>query len=122
MSSTYQYSRLRQGEFRLVKILRRTLETVRCEIVTVPLDQPPKYTGVSYAWGDPDVRCNIELYYNMYGVYKGTNCNDRAIEAQVTVNLRGALRALRREDEYVLVWIDGLSIDQGNNDERAQQV
>ncbi|KAJ8115350.1 hypothetical protein OPT61_g2980 [Boeremia exigua] len=120
MRSTYQYVRLKQGEFRLVRIFRKTLDIVRCEIVSESLDRPPKYTAISYAWGDPDDRCDIELYYN--GVCQGINRNDTAIPARVTVNLRGALKALRREDEDVLVWIDGLSIDQDNNEERAEQV
>jgi hypothetical protein len=40
----------------------------------------------------------------------------------VNASLHDALMALREWDKVILVWIDGLSIDQGNEVERASQI
>jgi hypothetical protein len=118
--TVYQYSPLRGLEFRLVRIFRKTLETVRCEIIHGSLADPPEYTAISYAWGDPDEKRDIELEHDVLDEEQETV--RKAISVRVTVNLYGALQALRKEDRDVLVWIDGLSIDQENNEERARQV
>lgn len=116
----YQYVPLRGLEFRLVRIFRKTLETVRCEIIHESLAEPPEYTAISYAWGDPDEKRDIEIEHDVLD--EEQEMVRKAISVRVTINLYGALEALRKENRDVLVWIDGLSIDQENNQERARQV
>lgn len=40
----------------------------------------------------------------------------------ITKSLESALLYFRREDESVMLWIDQICIDQGNNDEKGQQI
>lgn len=80
---------------------------VKCDIVHASLEDPPPYVAISYAWGDPGETRRIEV---------------AGIPVPVSVSLHGALQALRRRDVSVLVWVDALSIDQQNQEERTQQV
>ncbi|KAK8108523.1 hypothetical protein PG984_014324 [Apiospora sp. TS-2023a] len=73
------------------------------------LDRDPTddYVALSYAWGSPRVTRPV--------LVDGT-------ELQVTVNLESALRHLRREWEPLTLWIDAISINQQDLDERSEQV
>ncbi|KAF2110640.1 heterokaryon incompatibility protein-domain-containing protein [Lophiotrema nucula] len=122
----YQYTPLREREIRLVKLLRATLSTIKCEIHRASLDPPPEYIAISYTWGDADDTRPIVLVEEpphpvdgKLSEYKGDS-----IECLIPVaaSLHGALGALRRRDRDVYVWVDALCIDQQNRDERAQQV
>ncbi|KAI1743557.1 heterokaryon incompatibility protein-domain-containing protein [Xylaria scruposa] len=104
---TYQYEELRPLEFRLVRIFAKKMSTVKCEIIHSPLAEPPPYTAISYAWGDADDTRSIHI---------------GSINIPIAVSLFGALDALRKREEDVLVWADALCIDQQNSDERNQQV
>ncbi|KAF3048247.1 hypothetical protein E8E12_011473 [Didymella heteroderae] len=96
------------------------MSTVRCEIITRSLDKPPAYTAVSYAWGDTDDKDEIEV---LYGVREEDGrIAWKVATVRVTISLYGALAALRRQEQDVLVWIDGLSINQDDTVERSQQV
>lgn len=80
---------------------------IKCEIIHVSLEDPPRYIAISYAWGDPGDTRKIEI---------------EGCPISVSASLHGAFQALRQRVESVLVWVDALSIDQQNRDERAQQV
>ncbi|OBR09935.1 HET domain-containing protein [Colletotrichum higginsianum IMI 349063] len=72
------------------------------------LNEPTvRYDALSYTWGD------------------GTK-NDAIIAnghpMNITKNLQAALQHLRRQDEEVLLWVDGICINQDNTDERNAQV
>ncbi|KAH7304008.1 heterokaryon incompatibility protein-domain-containing protein [Rhexocercosporidium sp. MPI-PUGE-AT-0058] len=71
------------------------------------LDNPPEYIAISYAWGDAGNTRKIELEGSL---------------VPISVSLYGALEAIRPKDDPILVWADGLCIDQSNKDERSQQV
>ncbi|KAF2006902.1 hypothetical protein P154DRAFT_421176 [Amniculicola lignicola CBS 123094] len=104
----YQYSELQgPGAIRLVKILPAKMSTIKCEIYHFSLDNPPPYIAISYAWGDAAQTDKIDL---------------DGIKIPVAVSLYSALEALRGKKEDVLVWVDGLCIDQQNRDERTEQV
>ncbi|KAF4780098.1 hypothetical protein HER10_EVM0009359 [Colletotrichum scovillei] len=65
------------------------------------------YTALSYTWGP--------------------NVFDEAIECEghvknITKSLAVALRAFRQEDRSVVMWIDQICINQGDNEEKAQQI
>ncbi|KAL9614264.1 MAG: hypothetical protein Q9167_001220 [Letrouitia subvulpina] len=97
---------------------------IRCDLRTVSLvdDAHPQYVALSYTWGDPSVTTGILV-------------NDCVFKA--TTNLVAALRSLRSNWYQVIanrpvlrghkefvgpLWIDAICIDQGNNEERSQQV
>ncbi|CAG9978005.1 unnamed protein product [Clonostachys byssicola] len=80
---------------------------IKCEIIHVLLEELPRYVAISYAWGDPGDTCKIDIGGN---------------SIPISVSLHGALQALRQKNEPVLVWADALCIDQGNRDERTEQI
>lgn len=80
---------------------------IRCELQAEQLDSHPQYEALSYAWGDSKSLKNIHLHGHAH---------------LVSSNLECALRHLRRPSEARVLWIDALCIDQGNLDEREQQV
>ncbi|OAL49929.1 HET-domain-containing protein [Pyrenochaeta sp. DS3sAY3a] len=94
-------------DFRLVRVLAERTSRVKCELELASLDHPPPYLSISYAWGDGMDMTNLRL--------NGRN-------KSVPTSLYSALEAVREKDKDVLVWIDGLSIDQQNKAERASQV
>jgi len=103
----YQYEALGTLEFRLVCIMPKAMSTVKCRMVRASLTDPPPYIAISYAWGDADVKRSIQI---------------DSVTIPVAIRLYGALDAIRKRGEEVLVWVDALSIDQQNHEERNQQV
>jgi hypothetical protein len=83
-------------EFRLVRILPAKMSTIKCEIFAASLLHPPRYTAISYAWGDKYDTRKIQL---------------EGATIPVAASLHGALGALREKSEPVTVWIDYLCID-----------
>jgi hypothetical protein len=107
-------------EIRLIKILPEANppsnigpSCIEIELHYVSLEDAPKYTALSYAWGDPNVT-------------KLALVDGKAF--QVTINLEAGLREIRSEQESnkesspTLYWIDALCIDQNNDVEKAEQV
>lgn len=103
----YQYEELEESCIRLIKILGERKTMIQCQMMHVSLDDLPRYMAISYAWGDTGDTKNIEL--------------DDAITT-ISASLHGALQALRQNSRAVLVWADALCINQGNRDERTEQV
>lgn len=103
----YQFKPLDDGCIRLIEILPERKTAIRCRIIHVSLDKLPPYVAISYAWGDAGDTRKIEV----------EDCL-----VPVSVSLHGALQALRQRGESVLVWVDALSIDQQNSEERTQQI
>ncbi|KAK5745778.1 hypothetical protein LTR17_001280 [Elasticomyces elasticus] len=71
------------------------------------LDDCPAYTALSYTWGDASLRIPITINGCLF---------------LVTGNLYAALEKLRDPDEAVLLWIDAISIEQSNLDERSRHI
>jgi hypothetical protein len=92
-------------------------DQLRCEIRHFPLDDAPRYVGISYVWGAPNF---TETLYCGNGTLK------------ITKNLDSALRVLRLLTESVeaaglprggrYVWADAVCINQGDNLEKAHQI
>jgi hypothetical protein len=85
---------------------------VHCELISTSLSSIPKdetlnYTTLSYAWGDTQTAQSI--------IVSGERLD-------VGANLFSALQALRRQDHPIRLWVDALSINQTDPDERSQQV
>lgn len=78
-------------------------------LTTVPLDSPPRYEALSYAWGAPS----------------GSEDYPISIDGHVvlaTPNLDAALRSLRLHGDARVLWIDALCINQQSTAERSHQV
>jgi len=80
---------------------------VRCQLHSDAEEQAPQYIGLSYTWGDPELRRPILV-------------GDRIFHA--TVNLAIALEHLQEEEKTIIFWIDAICIDQSNLNEKSIQV
>ncbi|MCJ1356463.1 MAG: hypothetical protein MMC33_006458 [Icmadophila ericetorum] len=92
---------------------------IECQMKTIPFAEPttlmeghseplnPQYEALSYTWGDALLVHRIQ-------------CDGKALE--VRNNLFMALRRLRQPNTTRRLWIDAVCIDQGNEDERNNQV
>jgi hypothetical protein len=105
---TYPDEPLQQNEIRLVTLQPGVwTDPIECGLSNVRLDGA-RYRTLSYVWGSRNVTRQIRLNGNTY---------------PVTVNLESALRYLRTHyPEGLVVWIDALCINQGDVEERTQQV
>ena len=88
--------------------------TTSCTLVSFRLDEAPPYIALSYTWGDSNDRVDISL-------------DPGNITLSVTKNCHSALLRLRTcylkpENTIRHFWIDAISIDQSNIDERNAQV
>lgn len=103
----FRYKPLERNEIRLLRILPGTSPVINCEIIHTSLDNPQKYTAISYAWGDlEDTRCIILEGH----------------EFPVTESLWQGLQRLRSSSTSVLLWADAVCINQRDTMERNYQV
>ncbi|KAF7922873.1 uncharacterized protein EAE97_011037 [Botrytis byssoidea] len=95
-------------EVRLVTLLPGDLpDDIHCTLTTVSLIDEPFYEALSYVWGNPTNKCDINLQGNSF---------------PVTTNLESALRHLRYRDLPRVLWIDAICINQDDIPERNSQV
>jgi hypothetical protein len=80
---------------------------VHCELLSDAELQTPSYVGLSYTWGDPQIRRPILV-------------GDKVFHA--TENLAIALKHLQEDDKTIIFWIDAICIDQTNLHEKSIQV
>ena len=93
---------------RLVRLLpAEDLEDIQLVIECVELGNCASYEALSYCWGDPSVKTTVR-------------CDGGSLH--VTKNLKSALLHLRKRAEERRLWIDALCINQGDLQERSQQV
>ncbi|KAK8013011.1 hypothetical protein PG991_010386 [Apiospora marii] len=83
------------------------MSMIQCEIIHTSLEAPPPYTAISYTWGDPDDTIDIRVNGSWM---------------KVTASLHGALEALRKPDDPLLVWADAICINQSDKAEQSSQV
>src|ERR1700753_1405370 len=74
-----------------------------------------EYRALSYVWGDPTNREDIEVEYEPSGHFSNSHATD-VFGTTVGANLASALRHLRDKDLVLTLWADAICIDQGNND------
>ncbi|KAL9077872.1 MAG: hypothetical protein Q9157_003203 [Trypethelium eluteriae] len=84
---------------------------VVCHIQAARISDKPQYEALSYYWGYETSSEKILIHQN-----------ELMFEITVQSNLLSALRALRRETIERVFWIDAISIDQNNVEEKKQQV
>jgi Heterokaryon incompatibility protein (HET) len=104
----YKSPRLRSAlkEIRLLELLPGCEnDPVHCRLSThLPLSRP-QYEALSYCWG--------------HGTEKIT-CDNALLG--ITLNLFYALKRLRTTDQSRILWVDAICINQGDVDERSEQV
>ena len=88
-------------------------------ILKGPKDLPPniRFTTAELAEG-----LLFETLSYVWGVKRHYRVNCEGASLVIRQNLYDALQALRSADETRVFWIDALCIDQGNHEERTQQV
>ena len=84
-----------------------SLQTCLGRLETVALENEPRYTALSYVWGDPSDRLPFVLDSH---------------RLLITRNLALALQALQLDDEPFVLWIDALCINQNDLKEKSEQV
>ncbi|KAI0446985.1 heterokaryon incompatibility protein-domain-containing protein [Xylaria telfairii] len=103
----YQPIDLRSSAFRLVRLLGGA-EVIECELIHTTLDENViPYEAVSYTWGASAKPSSIKL--------EGRNF-------MVTSNLWSLLHDLRQPDIDRYLWIDAISINQADHNERGHQI
>ena len=97
-------------DIRLVVLLPSNEDSapIECLLTQVSLDETPDYEALSYTWGSQSEKIGMV-----------------SLEGKpfpVTSNLEDALRHLRREGEPRTLWVDALSINQIDDEEKSHQV
>jgi Heterokaryon incompatibility protein (HET) len=101
-----------RNEIRLLKLLSKNgnerLKLIpACHIFHASLHDKPKYVALSYVWGNSS-ESRLILVENS--------------PIRVNKNLYDAIMALRPPDDGLTIWIDSLSINQSDDDEKSWQV
>jgi hypothetical protein len=104
------YDALDDGYFRLVRItLDPSSGCIECRTQHFPLDDPPRYTAVSYACGPGPATFDLKL-----------NARDWHIRKNLSHFLRQRVQMSPASEEWL--WIDAICINQENISERSHQV
>lgn len=111
----FSYQPLTENDsIRLIQIQPSLLEStdVCCNIIHTTLSQCEHeildhYTALSYVWGDPTDLKTIWV-------------DDSPVS--VTASLCSALRGLRDATRVLRLWADALCINQGDNEEKGEQI
>lgn len=109
MTLKYEYEKLPSP--RHIRLLRlhkgNDWNEISCELIITALDDAPDFEALSYVWGDPAPRMRV-------------HCSGRA--AEIGPSLHGALHHLRQNSDSRILWADALCINQGDIQERNEQV
>lgn len=131
-SSHYVYDPLPSpASIRLIQLLLPENDSLNINLFTIELENALPFDALSYTWGDPrspyvnTISTNPHVDYNTSSIR--ILCNSMTM--LIRKNLYDALRMLQTRSfdsvgktRQPHVWIDAISIDQSNPDERAAQV
>jgi hypothetical protein len=105
---------IKRHEIRLLELFPGSSEeTVTATLSTVSLDAspPPRYEALSYVWGDPTIRREIQISSPGF-----------AMSFTIGVSLEEALIRMRFPDRNRTLWVDAICINQEDIEERESQV
>ncbi|KAL4727146.1 hypothetical protein ACLX1H_006047 [Fusarium chlamydosporum] len=105
----YEPFDLERPGFRLIRLKQGTQLPLKCYLIQAYLDKESvfDYEALSYVWGSQSTPCEVMV-------------DDKFMS--ITTSLYDALCHLRKSDEDLILWVDGLCIDQSNTKERSHQV
>jgi hypothetical protein len=104
----YNYMPLKIQEVRLLELFPgRDDEPIHGSIRHVSIDDNPKFSAISYAWGPA-----LKPFY----------LHTEEGNVSLTSSLHAALRRLRSTTESIVLWADAICIDQANFHEKAIQI
>lgn len=108
-SQDYKYQQLKDHrEIRLLELQRGgSNDGLEVKIVHTSLDSSPKFLALSYVWGPQHPSRTLD-------------CGSG--QTSIGLNLFHALTRIRSESSELTLWVDRISIDQSNLDERGKQV
>jgi hypothetical protein len=106
MATAYSFKTLAHEHIRVLTIAGPDLP-LQCTLVHVPIEDAGEYDALSYVWGSSD-RTEFII------------CDGQRLD--VTSNLHNALCHISKNRMPWTVWIDGVCIDQQNDEEKARQV
>lgn len=95
---------------RLIELLPESdsdSDGIQCNLYHFKFNGCPDYETLSYCWGPTAGKVSI-------------SCNGRRFE--ITTTLASALRLLRKGHESRMLWIDQIAINQGDDEEKTEQV
>ncbi len=112
-TSTRVYQYLPLETARTIRIIalypaKKSVQTLKCMILRVSLDDPPPYESLSYEWKNETPQ-------------RAMQCEDGSI-ILLTPNCHAALTRLRHKSKYQLLWVDAICINQSDTEERNSQV
>ncbi len=111
--STLVYSPINSpgGEIRLLRVKEALFraDIVECDLITTSLGQCGDFQALSYCWGSDNVNETML-------------CNGKRL--CISASLNAALKASRESPRTrgCLLWSDAVSIDQGNESEKSEQI
>ena len=127
----YKYKRLSPGSTRLLRILPAHPDKlpgnapIRCQLFECPLlsaDKTRPYEALSYVWGPQSSNPQFITLVENDNDNDSDNGEERHCRFPVGESLHAALKALRDPFIERVVWIDAICINQGDNDEKSEQV
>ena len=108
----YDYHHLAPTQFRLIKLLPgQESDHLAGQVITVDPESAPRYVALSYIWGPPCEEGQDPQFILLDN-----------ITIELRPNLDSAMRALRRLDQDIHIWIDALCINQDDNAEQKLQI
>ena len=118
MNTKYSYTPLPEGHCRLLELLPGKFDDnvhVRLKSIRLGANDSPSYEALSYVWGSEEEPQKVWIKPQAPEALPFAYIN-------VTRNLFGALRHLRRRSQGRILWVDAICINQEDVDERSEQV
>lgn len=112
LGTAFEYLPLREGRFRLLRIVTPGVYPC-CILEEFDLDDAPPYAALSYAWGLPVTTRAI------FCMNPGSNNASFSISEHVLEALNSLFGHVPRRQR---IWIDAICIDQRNPTEKAHQI
>ncbi|EMD89675.1 hypothetical protein COCC4DRAFT_158880 [Bipolaris maydis ATCC 48331] len=104
-------------DFRILCLYPGTLDDpIRCDLLHSSLDSDIEYEALSYSWATEDGDDSLSQHIGC--AYVG---DEGCAEFPVTSNCASALRRLRLPSQERFLWIDAISINHSNIEERNHQ-
>ncbi|PMD41772.1 hypothetical protein L207DRAFT_487560 [Hyaloscypha variabilis F] len=121
MASTFQYRPLLETEIRLLWIAkRREGDVLECTLRHFRLDTKPKYTALSYVWGNPDD--TVRLTLEGCDFYVTRNLHQALLQVHSWDHMHTVGRDIFKTQGPWLLWADAICIDQKNMAERLREI